>query len=67
MTFLVGFSLNLSSIIYAKNCRFSDSRATRFSSRRKRDASGNLLINNNYNDNKPVFLTLNEHVDTHFL
>ena len=49
---LVGFSLDVSSIIYAKNFRLDDSRATRFSSRRKRDATGNLLLSgtvfNNY-------------------
>ena len=41
---LVGFPLDMSSLIYAKNFRFDDSRATRFSPRRKRDATGNLLL-----------------------
>ena len=42
---LVGFLLDVPSIIYAKNFQFDDSRATRLLSRRKQDATGNLLLN----------------------
>ena len=41
---LVGFSLDVASIIYAQNFRFDDSHAARLSSRRKRDTTGNLLL-----------------------
>ena len=44
-------TLDVSSIIYAKNCRFSDSRATRFSSHRKRDATGDSLLSGTVSHN----------------
>lgn len=44
-------TLDVSSIIYARNCRFSDSGATRFSSHRKRDATGDSLLSGTVSHN----------------
>ena len=46
---LVNFSPNVSTPIYAKNCRINDSRATQFSLHRKWDATGNFLLSGTVN------------------
>ena len=49
VTLQENFGWFLVSTIYAKNYRINNSRATRFSSRRKRDATGNLLLRGTVN------------------